>query len=313
MTVIAFDREDPEIELETSPVVPTSTVVYELPKLRKLAFNAFEARLEAAIANKDLSVLPLQAEVPIPEAVASAIAAGEPADVRQYLYSMHKALLTLLEDNIQQYLKAMPEIMGANRDPAQVVISPAKKPDYIWHVNVAWRPAAADTLGPDAGGIDPDGIVVHQLSGSELWSKYGQGTDAQHVRKDMPSHPLVSDFRLFTPEFMQADRSDVFFVAESGGKVVGLTQVTMESTGQRGAGLCFVEVPPDHRKQGIAKKLVQELATWAQRESVSVISSSPYTSVGEAALKKNLRSACEKAGIRLNDGETPVRSLRLAS
>lgn len=313
MTVIAFDRKDPEIDLESIPAIPTSNVVYELPKLRKLAFNAFEARLEAAIANKELSGLPLQDAVPIPETVAAAITAGEPADVRKYLYSMHKALLTLFEDNIQQYLKAMPEIIGANRDPVQVVISPAKKPDYIWYVNVAWRPVSANAMNSGMDSPDFDGIIVRQLSGSDLWAKYGLGADAQSVRKEMPSHPLVRDFRMFAPEFMHPDRNDVFFVAESGGKVVGLTQVTMETTGQRGAGLCFVEVPPDHRKQGIAKKLVQELATWAQRESVSVISSSPYTSVGEAALKKHLRSTCEKAGIRLNDGETPVRSLRLAS
>ncbi len=313
VTVIAFDRKDPEIDLESIPAIPTSNVVYELPKLRKLAFNAFEARLEAAIANKELSGLPLQDAVPIPETVAAAITAGEPADVRKYLYSMHKALLTLFEDNIQQYLKAMPEIIGANRDPVQVVISPAKKPDYIWYVNVAWRPVSANAMNSGMDSPDFDGIIVRQLSGSDLWAKYGLGADAQSVRKEMPSHPLVRDFRMFAPEFMHPDRNDVFFVAEIDGKVVGLSQVTMEASDRRAASLCFVEVSPEHRKQGIAKKMVHELSSWAKRERVAVINSSSYTSIGEVALKKILRSACEESGVRINDGELQVRPLRLGA
>lgn len=313
MSVIAFDRAETEIDLDSPPIVPTSSVVYELPKLRKHAFNAFEARLNEAIASKDLSRLPMQDVVPVPEDVSAAILAGQSADVRKYLYSMHTALLTLREENILHMLKAMPEIMGAEREPVQIMISPAKKPDYKWYVTAAWRHATQADPSASTAGADGDVVRVHQLSGSELWAQYGAGADAQFVRKDMPSHPLVSDFRLFVPEFMAADRDDIFFVAESAGKVVGITQVTRDSAQRAAAGLCFVEVPPEHRKQGIATKMVYELSGWAQRERVSVINTSPYTSIGEVCLKKSLRTACEKAGIELNDGETRTRVLRLAS
>lgn len=136
MTTQAAERPDTRGTEQTS---------INLRTLRDQLYQAFDARLAAALETRSIARLPRQGEILVSPDLESAILAGGNVDARRYRGAAYEALLSLDADDILANLQAMPEVLGEDKVPTSVTVHEAKRPDYVWQVVVTHTPPAAES------------------------------------------------------------------------------------------------------------------------------------------------------------------------